>query len=301
MNENKKVVIAIAIIMGSLFLLILIGLLQKDSGRQEDYNDENTGNVTYSGKYTTDYEKAFEGDGKKVLFIGSSSCGVCSEFTPYMKYLSEAYDFTYYYIDAATMNTNTLESVLEKVGKTLDNIGTPYMAFIENGEKYDEVQGYLSESGLFSTLQKKGIIDENEEYISSLEASKDSSSNNTDEYQNLTFIDYDEYQEIYESKEKSIIVIGQTGCGACTSFKPIINDIAKEYNITIYFVNLTDWTKRESYDLMSSLSYFKDRESFGTPLMLILENGDNIGEQEGYNKKDTTIDFLRNQGFIKES
>ena len=165
MNENKKVVIAIAIIMGSLFLLILIGLLQKDSGRQEDYNDENTGNVTYSGKYTTDYEKAFEGDGKKVLFIGSSSCGVCSEFTPYMKYLSEAYDFTYYYIDAATMNTNTLETVLGKVGKTLDNIGTPYMAFIENGEKYDEVQGYLSESGLFSTLQKKGIIDENEEDI----------------------------------------------------------------------------------------------------------------------------------------
>ena len=128
MNENKKVVIAIAVIMGSLLLLILIGLLQKDLSKQNDYNDDNSGNITYNGKYTTDYEKAFEGEGKKVLFIGSSSCGVCSEFTPYMKYLSEAYDFTYYYIDAATMNTNTLETVLGKVGKTLEKYRVIYQS-----------------------------------------------------------------------------------------------------------------------------------------------------------------------------
>ena len=67
MNENKKVVIAIAVIMGSLLLLILIGLLQKDLSKQNDYNDDNSGNITYNGKYTTDYEKAFEGEGKKVL------------------------------------------------------------------------------------------------------------------------------------------------------------------------------------------------------------------------------------------
>ncbi len=300
MNENKKVVIAISIIMGSLVLLLLAGLLQKDSSKQNDYNNENSGNVTYSGKYSTDYEKAFEGEGKKVLFIGSSSCGVCSEFTPYMKYLSEAYHFTYYYIDAATMNTNTLESVLEKLGKNLDDIGTPYMAFLENGQKYEEVKGYLSESGLFSTLQKNGIIGESETYTSSTEAAN-SSNNNTEDYTNLTFIDYEKYKEIYDSKEKAIIVLGQTGCGACTAFKPVINEIAKEYNITIYFVNLTDWEKRETYDLMSSLSYFKERESFGTPLTLILENGDNIDEQEGHNSKDTTIAFLKKHGFIKEN
>lgn len=300
MNENKKVVIAISIIVGLLLLLILIGVLQKDSSKKNNYNDINTETNKYTGRYSTDYEKAFEGEGKKVLFIGSSSCGVCSEFTPYMKYLSEAYNFTYYYIDAATMNTNTLESVLEKVGKTLDNIGTPYMAFIENGEKYEEVQGYLSESGLFSALQKNGIIGESETYISSQEASNGSNSG-TDEYQNLTFINYDKYKEIYDSKEKSIIVLGQTGCGACTAFKPVINEIAKEYNITIYFVNLTDWTKRETYDLMSSLSYFKERESFGTPLTLILQNGDNIDVQEGHNSKDTTLEFFKKHGFIKEN
>ena len=301
MNENKKVVIAVSIILGLLLLLILVGVLQKNSSKQNDYSVGNTDTNTYTGKYSTDYEKAVEGEGKKVLFIGSSSCGVCSEFTPYMKYLSEAYGFTYYYIDAATMNTNTLESVLEKVGKSLENIGTPYMAFIENGEKYEEVQGYLSESGLFSTLQKNGIIGENEVYISSSEASSNNSTGSTDDYEYLTFIDYDKYEEIYNSKEKAIVVLGQTGCGACTAFKPVINEIAKEYDLTIYFVNLTDWTKRETYDLMGSLSYFKERESFGTPLTLILENGDNISEQEGHNSKAATIEFLKKEGFIKEN
>lgn len=305
MNENKKVVIAISVIIGLLMLLIIVGLVQKNSDKQKDYNNESSGTITYSGKYTTDYEKAFEGEGKKVLFIGSSSCGICSEFTPYIKYLSEAYGFTYYYIDAATMDTNKLESVLEKVGKNLDNIGTPYMAFLENGEKYEEVKGYLSESGLFSTLQKNGIIEEKAVYVSSTEAASNSnnnssSDNTSDEFEHLTFIDYDKYEEIYNSKEKAIIVLGQTGCGACTAFKPVIDEIAKEYNLTIYFVNLTDWTKRETYDLMGSLSYFKNRESFGTPLTLILENGDNISEQEGYNSKVTTVEFLKKNGFINE-
>ena len=52
---------------------------------------------------------------------------------------------------------------------------------------------------------------------------------------------------------------------------------------------------------MGSLSYFKNRESFSTPLTLILENGDNISEQEGYNSKVTTVEFLKKNGFIKEN
>lgn len=296
MNENKKIAIVVSVIVGLLLLLVIVGMFQKNKDKEENLQNEN---VTYSGKYSTDYEKAFEGEGKKVLFIGSSSCSVCSEFTPQMKYLSEAYHFTYYYIDAATIKTNDLENVLEKIGKDLENIGTPYIAFIENGEKYEEVQGYLSEAGLFTTLQKNGIIGESETYVSSLEAS--SSNTNTDDTSNLTLIDYDQYKEIYDSKEKSIVVLGQTGCGACTAFKPVINEIAKEYGITIYFVNLTDWEQSETYDLMGSLSYFKERESFGTPLTLIIENGDNIDEQEGHNSKDTTLAFFKKHGFIKEN
>ena len=53
-----------------------------------------------------------------------------------MKYLSEAYDFTYYYVDAAIMDTEELTELLEKVGVDIDNFGTPYVAFLENGN-YD--------------------------------------------------------------------------------------------------------------------------------------------------------------------
>lgn len=298
MNENKKILIVVGVMIGLLGILIIVGLLQKNSENKNLLNNENKENVSYNGKYSTDYEKAFEGENKKVLFIGSSSCSVCSEFTPQIKYLSEAYHFTYYYIDAATIKTEELEKVLEKLGQNIENIGTPYIAFLENGEKYEEVKGYLSEEGLFTTLQKNGIIEEGETYISSSEAEK---TNTTDDDSNLTFIDYEKYKEILAAKEKSIVVLGQTGCGACTSFKPIINEIAKEYGITIYFANLTDWNQSEISKLMDSLSYFKERESFGTPLTLILENGDNIAEQQGYNSKETTVSFFQKNGFIKEN
>lgn len=297
MNEKKKSMIIVAVMIGFLLLLLLFCIIQKPKDQNHGIVDETK--PEYSGKYTTDYESVFEGEGKKVLFVGSSTCGVCSEFTPYMKYLSETYDFTYYYIDAATINTVALEEVLEKIGKSIDDIGTPYMAFIENGKKYEELKGYASEAALFKVLQENGIIKEEETYVSSTDASNGSSEDSA--YTSLSFIDYDKYKEIYDSKEKSIVVVGQTGCGACTAFKPVINEIAKEYHVTIYFVNLTDWTESETYDLLNSLSYFKDRETFGTPLTLIIENGDNIAEQEGHNTKETTVSFLKKHDLIKEN
>lgn len=302
MNEKKRAIITVTVIGVLLFLLIVIGVIKTESRTLKPTENESGNNnvAEYDGQYSTDYKEAFNGEGKKVLYIGSSSCSVCSEFTPQMKYLSEAYDFTYYYVDAATMDTEELTELLEKVGVDIDNFGTPYVAFLENGKKIDEIPGYITESSLFDELQEHEIIGSEESYISSSNASKEETTDDSDEsqYPNISFINYSQYEEIYESGEKSIIVLGQTGCGACTAFKPTINEIAQEKNISIYYIDMTALESEDSSKI-TSLSYFKDKESWGTPLTLIIENKEVVDSQEGAATKEVTLEFFEKNGFGK--
>lgn len=300
MDEKKKSFIVIAVIGALLFLLIIIGVIQRENQEKaSDNKDQNQTNITYEGKYSTSYNEAFSEEGKKLLYIGSSSCSVCTRFSPYIKYLSEKYNFTYYYIDAAKIDTEELKSVLEKVGQDIDDFGTPYLAFLENGEKYDEIPGYVTESALFSQLQKNGIIDSDETYVASDSSSSGSSSSDDSSYTSLSFIGYDKYKELYDRNEKFVVVLGQTGCGACSSFKPIINEIAKEKELTIYYVDMLKLEDDGAYKLMDSLSYFKDLESWGTPLTLVIENKEVIASLKGSNTKDTTIKFFEENNLIK--
>lgn len=298
MEEKRKSIIIVSVIFGLLFLLIVAGVIQKEN-EEHTYNNGST--VTYKGNYSTNYEEAFHGEEKKILYIGSSQCGYCSEFTPYMKYLSEVYDFSYYYIDAAEMSNTVLKSILDKVGQDIDDFGTPYVAFLEGGKKIGEIPGYISESSLFDELKENGFIGEDKKYTpsSSSSSSSNQTSDDDSQYTSLSFLDYKKYNEVYESGKKAVIVLGQTGCGACTAYKPIINKIAKEKNIPIYYVNMTELKGDEPYELMDSLSsYFDGVESWGTPLTLIIENKDVVDTQLGSNSEETTLEFLKKNKFI---
>lgn len=299
MDEKKKSFIVMAVIGALLFLLVIIGVIQKENKEKTpDNKDQNQTNVTYEGKYSTSYNEAFTGEGKKLLYIGSSSCSVCTRFTPYIKYLSEKYDFTYYYIDAAKIDTEQLKAVLEKVGQDIDDFGTPYVVFLENGEKYDEIPGYVTESALFDQLKKNEIIGSDKSYVASDSSSSSSSSSDDSSYTSLSFIGYDKYDELYNGNEKFVVVLGQTGCGACSSFKPIINEIAKEKELTIYYVDMLKLEDDGAYKLMNSLSYFDDLESWGTPLTLVIENKEVIASLRGSNTKDTTLEFFEENHLI---
>lgn len=300
MNEKKRSFVVIAVIGIFLFILIMIGVIQREN---ENANlDEGNDSVTesYQGKYSTNHLEAFEGEEKKVLLIGSTSCSVCQAFTPYIKYLSEAYDFTYYYIDADTMSDEQLINILDKVDQDINDFGTPYIAFLQNGEKYDEIAGYVEESKLFEQLQKNEIIGSDETYVSSTEYSNSHNSENSS-YKNLSFIGYDEYKNLYEGDSKFIVVLGQSGCGACTSYKPIIDELVEEIDAPIYYIDVTSMEQSDIYSLMDSLSYFDDVESWGTPLTLIVENKKVKDYLEGAANKNTTLEFLKDNGFEKKN
>lgn len=297
MNEKKKSIVAIVIVIAVLAFFVIIQAVASNSNH----------NTTSKGNYSTSYEEAFKKEGKQVLMIGRAGCGWCQKFQPHINYLSSTYEFSYYYVDTDKLVTGELQSLLERLGVDTATFGTPYVAILENGQKIEEIGGYVEEESLFKTLQSTGIISTDENYVASgneeneEESDKGQSANEDDsQYTSLSFPDYSTFKATYDKGDKMVVVLGQTGCGYCTNYKPIINEIAKENKITIHYVNLTKYSSDDVGNLLNDLaSYFDGVESWGTPLTLIVEDQKVVASQKGSASKEATTEFLKENKVIK--
>ena len=113
-------------------------------------------------------------------------------------------------------------------------------------------------------------------------------------------IDFAKYRELIaeNNSEKSIIVLGQTGCSACNSARPVLSNVALLYGITINYLNITDLSDEESAEL--SASFEELQEDFGTPFTLIVQNGEIVDTQSGYLDEATFVTFFQENGLIEE-
>ena len=107
------------------------------------------------------------------------------------------------------------------------------------------------------------------------------------------FIDmtYTEYEEKIDSEKPFMVVFVNDGCGYCEMYIPVIEEVASEYNLPIYKLNLANITNDEYSKLMNSNSYLK-REKWGTPTTLLMQGSQVIDSIGGYTEKDSVVDFL---------
>lgn len=269
MNETKKIILILVAIVAVIGLVVGVSIYSSKQSEEK----------------LNDILEEINSDETHLFFLGRPTCSYCVEFTPVIEQLSEDYDFDYEYINIDELSSSGLSELLQALNIDESNFGTPYLSITNNGDVTAEQSGALDREALFNFLQESGMVAGDVEYKS--------------EYPNLTMIDYARYTEILESGEKSIVVIGQTGCMYCEETKPVLNEIAEEYDITINYLNITDLSEEDSSNLMNSVTYLKELESFGTPLTMVIENQEVVGHQDGYVEKSVFEEFFREQGFIE--
>ena len=113
----------------------------------------------------------------------------------------------------------------------------------------------------------------------------------------LEELNYNEITNKIDNKETFILCITATDCIHCQKYKPKLEKISKEYNITIYYTNIDKLTKEE-YET------FKKEFSFdgGTPVTLLIKNGTEnttATRIEGNVKEEKIINKLKTNGFIQ--
>lgn len=112
----------------------------------------------------------------------------------------------------------------------------------------------------------------------------------------LIKITYEEITQKLDNKENLILVISQSTCSHCATYKPKLTTIAKDYNLDIYYID---------YDLETETNHtnFFDKLNFngGTPTTIFIKNGKEtslMDRLEGDLSSTKVIDKFKKMGFI---
>ena len=281
-NEKKKTII-FTIILAVLAIALIVAFVITNLKQSGEIVDEETKEIMEK------FDEYYNSEKRKVIYYASTSCSWCELQTPILENITKDYNIDYYYIDSSKLPTKQRNEVLEKLGI---KHSTPNTFIVEKGEVIDIAEGYTEGDELVEFFKDNDIVSEDVVYK---------------QEQYITKIDYEQYYNLISNDGTHVIVVGQTTCPHCISFKPAINSVAKDYNITMNYLNLQKLTQEESSDFFESLKTieYKDEEflnngSVGTPLTLIVENGKVKSYVSGERTTSQLVRELKKIGIISE-
>ena len=263
MDEKKRIIVLLSIV--AAVILLIIGGSIYESHKSNSYLD--------------DFYSAFNGSENKLVMIGRDNCSWCQLFKPVLDSMHEEYGFDYLYINTNELTSSVFSKLLKTIGVAEDNFGTPLTIVVKNGEVVDSINGYVDDQDLFEFLKKYEFISKDAKLA-------------------LNYVDYNGYKSVVRSSENKILVLGQTTCSHCIKVKPILSSIAKEYGITINYLDITKLSDEEKEKFTKYLTYLNDTE-WGTPLTLIVKNSEVIDSVNGELDYDGYVELFKNNGFIK--
>lgn len=110
----------------------------------------------------------------------------------------------------------------------------------------------------------------------------------------FTEITYSEYEEKMNTAAPFLVVIVRDGCGYCEMYEPILEEVAGEYKLPIYYINMTNLNNDEYTALGTSNSYLKKNQgNWGTPTTLFMYGNSVIDSIPGYVDKDEFVKFVK--------
>lgn len=129
-------------------------------------------------------------------------------------------------------------------------------------------------------------------------AQRESAEVKDSERKKMDSVDLDEYMKIYKDEEKSIVFLGSSSCGYCKVSQPIVENVAFEYDLDIYYLNAGEFSEDEKEDFIDSNELFS--EGYGTPMILIVSDGEILSYLDGLTYHDDYVKFFKENAFIKE-
>lgn len=249
-------------------------------------------------KKVNEWETLINSKQNKVLYFGRTGCTWCAKYTPVLTALKDKYDVSYEYID--TELVSGFEELLARLNTDYNTFGTPYVAIVKKGKKVAELSGYQTPDVVFEFYKKYGLIDKDVEYEEIvIDEAQIIRNADKEAYPHLNILNYNDYLAMLNNNNKNILVVGQTTCGYCNQYKPVLNEIAFDKNIVINYIDIATLTQNEYQEFLNSLSYFKENSNWGTPLTLIIQNKKVLDYTEGAKSKSDTINYYESLEIIK--
>ncbi len=263
MDEKKKMIVLVSIV-AAVILLIVGGSIY------ENHKSE---------KLLSDFYDAFKSTDNKLIMAGSSSYAYNDSNKVILEQLSEEYGMNYFYIDVDSLNNTCAKKVYSKLGIEKESFNGIFIAVVKDDEIVDSLDGYTNDTELLEFAKKYNLVKADAKLV-------------------LNHIDYNGYKKVVKSDDAGILVLGQTTCGHCAKVKPILSKISKEKNIVVNYLDLTKLSQEEREKLSKYLP-FLDEIDWGTPLTLIVKNGEVLDYVNGALDYDGYVKLFKKNDFIK--
>ena len=99
-------------------------------------------------------------------------------------------------------------------------------------------------------------------------------------------INYNELIEKTEAGKRFALFIGSEDCPHCQKYKTTLNKVISDYNITVYYIDISKLDEKE-------FAYLNSHYPFtGTPVTIIIENGNE------YKRQICRIDGAKNYTYV---
>lgn len=265
MDEKKKMGILISIV-AAVILLIIGGSIYESQKSKKALND---------------FYTAFKSTENKLIMVGQSSYTYNDSDKVILDQLKESDNLDYFYLDIDSLDVAAANKVYEKLGITKDEFSGIYIVIAKDDAVVDAVQGYINDSELLDFVKENELVPSSAKLV-------------------LNHVDYNGYKKVAKSDEASILVIGQTTCGHCARVKPILSKISKDYGITINYLDIIKLSSEEQQKFTKYIPFLEEDDSWGTPLTLIVKNGEVLDSVNGALDKDGYVKFFKDNGFIKQ-
>lgn len=112
----------------------------------------------------------------------------------------------------------------------------------------------------------------------------------------LEEINYDTFFKKWNSKDSFVLIVSRTECDFCKLYLPKVEDIAKEYKLKIYYINVDNLTSEESNSFSSYIDY-----QGSTPTTVFITNGEEkskLSRINGNVKYEKIIEKFKKAGYI---
>ena len=106
----------------------------------------------------------------------------------------------------------------------------------------------------------------------------------------------DEVLEKLENKESFIVYVGYDDCQSCKEFKPILNQLIENYDITIYYLPTDD---KQTEDQLNEIQYNYFYRMYWTPTTYIVEDGEVLALKEQLIEYEELVEWLKEYGKIE--
>jgi len=106
-----------------------------------------------------DYLSIVKEKGYQFIFIGSSSCGYCTNFKPEIKAALQEYNANIYYLDVSKLSNVELQQLYSSDKYFTENEwGTPLNLLFKDGKRINVLNGYVPKDELVNFLKKNKVI-----------------------------------------------------------------------------------------------------------------------------------------------